>query len=275
MKYRTIDISKSSFLQTYIHSIYEIKTFDEEYVYNCIPNGLIGMSFQTRGDSFYWNDTEWVDIPKACMFGLIKKSTTVKMSRQACDISIGFHPVVLSSFLNIPISEISSVFSDLRFSFPQDKISSFVDKIQCNSSDEILINSIEQFLSEQLKYNIDSQMLFAYRSIKLLETNKVSFLANDLNVSVRTLTNKFNQKIGLSPKELMKLSRINKSLETNLTDTDRLTELSYKLGYYDQSHFIHEFKEAIQMSPLKYFNNKTMIADFYNFGRITSNNFEP
>ncbi|MCP4458506.1 MAG: AraC family transcriptional regulator [Cytophagales bacterium] len=88
---------------------------------------------------------------------------------------------------------------------------------------------------------------------------KVKDLYSTLNVSKSTLEHHFIQEIGLTPKEFCKIEKLNYFIETyKQNQLETLTELSYRCGYYDQSHLIKDFKHFLNTSPKKYF--KSMIA---------------
>jgi transcriptional regulator GlxA family with amidase domain len=64
------------------------------------------------------------------------------------------------------------------------------------------------------------------------------------------LEREFKQKIGISPKQYMRIARLNgvqRLIENNTTQD--FTNISYEGGYADQAHFIREFKTFTGESP--------------------------
>ncbi len=93
----------------------------------------------------------------------------------------------------------------------------------------------------------------------------VSQLSKWFNTSTRSLQRQFRDDIGISPKDLMHIFRINKALRM-MTDNNEsdLSEIGYLSGYYDQSHFIRDIKKITGITPGKLKNNtntKRVIAD--------------
>ncbi len=83
---------------------------------------------------------------------------------------------------------------------------------------------------------------------------KVRDIYHSLNVSKSKLEQHFNKKIGLTPKEFCKIEKINYFINLYREDEDQnLTELTYKCGYYDQSHLIKDFRYFLDVSPKKFF----------------------
>jgi AraC-like DNA-binding protein len=79
---------------------------------------------------------------------------------------------------------------------------------------------------------------------------RVSQICDIFNVTPRSLDRHFKDEIGISPKELLNIFRINKAIRLIFDNPDcDLTRISYLSGYYDQSHFIKEIKKITGISP--------------------------
>ncbi|HEY9559732.1 MAG TPA: helix-turn-helix domain-containing protein, partial [Anseongella sp.] len=63
----------------------------------------------------------------------------------------------------------------------------------------------------------------------------------------------FLAQVGLSPKRYARICRFNMVRELFDKDPSRnWQEVAFSLGYYDQSHFIREFKEFSGKTPHEY-----------------------
>jgi transcriptional regulator GlxA family with amidase domain len=79
-------------------------------------------------------------------------------------------------------------------------------------------------------------------------------LAYEVNTGRRELERKFLEQVGISPKLLARITRFQKVL--NKIETEHInsfTAAAYEGGFYDQSHFIRDFKEFTGYSPNIYF----------------------
>lgn len=80
-----------------------------------------------------------------------------------------------------------------------------------------------------------------------------SRLADTLCVTPRTLERKFSTYLGKSPKQLSRIVRFQETLRDLYTPAPiNLTEVACKYGYYDQAHFIHEFKTFSGCTPVEF-----------------------
>ncbi|MEL6485347.1 MAG: AraC family transcriptional regulator, partial [Bacteroidota bacterium] len=102
---------------------------------------------------------------------------------------------------------------------------------------------------------------------------RVQDIAQKLDISSVTLRNLFDEHVGVTPKELIKITRTHNVLKQCAFFNENLTELCYEFGYFDQSHFIKEFKSVMGITPKAYFKNEQLAFDFYNYGRWLTDNF--
>jgi AraC-like DNA-binding protein len=267
MQYRKINHAHSSFLLKHIAFIYEMVSDGEEVYYKTIPNALIGYSVLLSGSGHYLKENQWEVIPTSSLYGLVKKPTVMRLGAFSRDISIGFNPVLMSQFVNRPMHLVSDGFTDARDIFLNSNIDKLEDELHLARTDVAIISAIEQFLRSCYSKRYDLQLLEAYKNIAELKYNKVDQMSKDLNFSSRTIQTKFNAEIGMTPKDLIKVLRVKNALDINMNDFENLTALTYQLGYFDQSHFIKEFRDILDITPEKYFKNKALISDFYNYER--------
>lgn len=125
---------------------------------------------------------------------------------------------------------------------------------------------IKLFMDRYLKLYYNSKVKNKHENLdKFLITNiiknvgqiKIKELADETNYSVRYINKIFVQEFGLTPKVFSKMMRFQNllsnlnNLELDLFNTD-LTEIAVRLGYYDQSHMIKDFKQFTNTTPNKY-----------------------
>jgi AraC-like DNA-binding protein len=75
-------------------------------------------------------------------------------------------------------------------------------------------------------------------------------------ISSRYLHKLVSQYTGLSPKFHNKINRFQQSLKLITNNRNSLTSIAYDCGYFDQSHFIKDFKSFTGVTPSAYLDNK-------------------
>jgi len=233
-----------------------------------LPEGKIGMVFMLSGNSKVFNGETTLIIQTARIWGLIQKPNFVEISPDIFTFCVVFKPGGLFHFLPpIPMDEIAPASTTLEDIFGKD-IARMEDALfECTTFEERIF-LMEDFLLKNLHVP-NAQINAAVQLIKNAKGNiKIKSLSEHLNISTRQLRNIFNEKIGLSPKQMTRMLRFNNALSFPPSENENMAQYANRLGYYDESHFIYEFKLFAGMTPSKYFKNLSFISDFSNFKRL-------
>lgn len=119
--------------------------------------------------------------------------------------------------------------------------------------DEALV-LLEQWLLERaaaVDLSPSPALLVAERLFESRGQGTVSALADEASLSVRQLERQFHAQIGMTPKQLGRLSRFEAAqqfLQAARTPPS-LTRLAQDLGYADQAHFNREFRAFAERTP--------------------------
>ncbi|MBB6632998.1 helix-turn-helix domain-containing protein [Cohnella thailandensis] len=122
--------------------------------------------------------------------------------------------------------------------------------------DETRARRIERFLLDRLPEK-DEQAELANRIVQSVIDDRnalrVEDVADRYGLSVRSLQRLFSRYVGVSPKWVLKRFRLQEAAERlEKGGAMNWAELSQSLGYYDQAHFIKDFKALLGMSPEEY-----------------------
>lgn len=74
--------------------------------------------------------------------------------------------------------------------------------------------------------------------------------------SQRNLTRKFNELLGMCTEEALLYKKYLRSLDLVHHSDRSFTEIAYRSNFYDQSHFVREFKRYTGLTPKEYRKNK-------------------
>ncbi len=171
-------------------------------------------------------------------------------------IAVRCYPWGAHHFINIPTFN----FLDQSISMEHLWGNEYIDLLEkINVSDSLFskVELVEKFLINQLeKHNPknDDIDLVVHHLRHSSGRATLDEVCADFGYSKRTLERKFRETVGVSPKVFSRLSRflnICHYLEHHRHKS--LSEITYECGYYDQAHFIREFKAFSGMTPRKYF----------------------
>lgn len=98
-------------------------------------------------------------------------------------------------------------------------------------------------------------------------------LAEETHYSTRYLNRVMNEEVGVSPKTFGRIIKFQRAIQLiNSCSELTLTDLCAQTGYYDQAHFIREFKKCAAMTPKEY-RKLIQITDYT--GRMKVKKFDP
>lgn len=135
--------------------------------------------------------------------------------------------------------------------------SELLERSLAASSAEAKLDALESVLSARLGHIADRPHLVAGRAAAEIarhpERCRIAELAEALGLSARRLEQVFHTEVGLTPKAYQRLHRFRRGL----VGIDRAAEIGWarfalERGYYDQSHFIGEFRAHSGLTPSEY-----------------------
>ena len=181
--------------------------------------------------------------------------------RSGC-IAICFYPGAASGFFPLPMNEVSNNVTDLHDLWKH-IADEMTEKVALANNNETRVTIIQQYLLQQLKKNNynDEAMQYCLWQVNVLKGQiSVNELSGKANISERQLGRRFNQYLGLSPKEYVRINRFMHSLtQLKKYPSLSLTEIAYESGYYDQAHFIHDYKAFSGYTPGELIETKDVL----------------
>ncbi len=83
----------------------------------------------------------------------------------------------------------------------------------------------------------------------ILEELNIQDLANNFNISHSFLARSFKKKLGVVPNIYMRSMKLNRALSLMSQKLVSISDISYALGFADQSHFTSSFKKFFHITP--------------------------
>ncbi|HTM99061.1 MAG TPA: helix-turn-helix domain-containing protein [Pedobacter sp.] len=232
-----------------------------------VPDGCMEMIFH-RGDHYrqYLQDGQIIDQPHCFVFGQITKALEIEPTGVTSIFAVRFQPDGFTPFATLPLKQMENKAVSLWELFG-DEGRELEIKILNAESTEARIVLIESFLLARLVAPelINRVIKSSVKTIlKLKGQLSVSELSEKVNINRRQLERRFADTIGLSPKQLAKIIRLQITLNTMLNkDFESLTSLAYEGDYFDQAHFIKDFKEFTGVNPKKFYSTNLKMSSLF------------
>jgi len=235
-----------------------------------VPDGCIEMTFNF-GDKIkrYTSETDFILHPNAMVMGQRTKSYYILPTGDVDTFAICFYPIGFVNFVKTPLDElvdketpIAALFGQAEANALEEQMIQAIDSLQ-------RITIIEAFLLKKMNEKHTISHIVESTVDVLLKTNGTipihTILKDDLSKR-RQLERHFKKQIGISPKQLGKVIRLQASLNLLLNKkSETLTDIAYENEYFDQNHFIKDFKELVGVTPKEFVGNEHMVlsALFY------------
>lgn len=222
------------------------------------PEGGSGLIFNFA-DPLMFNGQAYAQ--PCLLFGATMRTNELSLAGRVDAIGVRFHPAAAYPFFQMPLAELTAQIVDAD-SFALDAgWQALWD--QPNATLPERIDCIEQWLLQRVQsFGVQPNPLrpalqsFASSASSLSLPGTVPQLAeftSALSVGTRQAERWCKQWLGLSPKQWLRICRVEQA-RSLLKDPAQalLTDAAYAAGYYDQAHFIHEFKQVVGLTPGQY-----------------------
>lgn len=229
-----------------------------------IPDGNVEMTFNfADGIKKFVSDDEFIVHPDVMVMGQRTKSYLIAPTGDVNTFAISFFPYGFANLLSFPLKKLTDNEIPLSGIFGEEQALQLENDMKAAENSLERIKIIEDFLLAKLQEKEITKNIVSTTIDALIETNgnaTISKILKENPSKRRQLERKFSKEIGVSPKQLGKVLRMQAALQLMLNENpESLTHVAYETGYYDQAHFIKDFKEFTEISPGDILENKSMI----------------
>jgi AraC-like DNA-binding protein len=196
----------------------------------------------------------------AHVIGIRKQALTISQTGRQHFFCIRFKPGGTYPFFRVPAHLFANSFHSMSDLFGKE-VRELEERLYEAKDNAARIAITDRFLLGKLKGDI-YEVQFAERVMPaLLAGGNIKQVLTDFNVTHKTLGRRFERVLGLSPSELIKIKRFNRAVHTLYSCRyESLTQIGYACGYYDQSHFIREFKQLTGYTPRDFLQEQFTIV---------------
>ncbi len=194
-------------------------------------------------------------------FGQIKKHLDLSLPKDSLNIfGVKFYPWVSNKIWKVDMHYLTNTCLDLmHLELPKMQI--LQEKICLASTVKQRIQLVENYLSPFLSYNNHESL----KPLLVELENNQSLHTIKKYVGIRRLQQRFKNEIGISPKLFLRTVRINAVInEMKLKPKQSLTQVALNYNYFDQAHFIKDFKHFTGINPKLFLKSISPDGDILN-----------
>lgn len=239
-----MEVVPNGYLSKYIYSYWKLQctcklTMPIEI--KLLPNGCVDLMFDKNAASYVY------------VYGYSQKAFKQKIEASPDIFAVRFLPAQINRFFKLPFEEI--YINPIRFNrLMEYEFLELEEKLFSSVTFSERIMIIEDYLKKQLgknEYNINDNLLNAVEMILKMKGNlKLEDISNETSKSSRYIRKLFDESLGISPKKFIRIVRFQNTYKMLLEANNyRHIDLAMENGYYDQAHFIKEFRGFIGETP--------------------------
>lgn len=203
------------------------------------------------------HSTHYESVNAASLKGITSKPALVQMEPTYSHIAVSFFSHSIKALFGIDGYETTDAVLDLHHFCPREVIEKIIEARQ----NHIRIALLEAYLLKQLSMmrTIDWRVVnFSH----LCPSVNYGHQLKSYEISERQFERKFLQSIGFTPSYYKRVLRFEKALyRIQHGHYKSLANLSYELGYADQSHFNREFKQFSSLTPLELIAKNELVKE--------------
>lgn len=234
-------------LQPFIYCYWQLKTthtLDEQFNYRVVADGCIDIFFELSNPA------------ENFVMGFCKQFTEFPLENSFNYVGVRFLPTMFPQLFNINAAELSNRFEALKLVVPE--TAGFIaDHFNPDQSVDTIKKIFDAyFLKRIAQKDFDDDPRLYGAITRILQNFGVLDVEKDLDtgISARQLRRIFEYYIGDTPKTFSKVVRFQNILRAKPSAQSlRQNKLFFDAGYYDQAHFIKEFRNFYGVTPSRAF----------------------
>jgi AraC-like DNA-binding protein len=202
--------------------------------------------------------------------GTMRHAIVIQMGAGALGVGIRFKPGGGAAFFRLPLHELTDETLNLQNLWGQ-CAGELAEQITFTSTASTKIAHLEAFLLRRLDLlsPFNPTLHSAIAAIRQAHGDiTITDLRTNLSLSERQLERGFLQYTGLTPRQFARLTRFRQVVRLLHQPALPLTDVAYRAGYYDQAHFIHDFKALAGLTPREYRREQQDVG-FLQFPTVT------
>lgn len=195
--------------------------------------------------------------------GKVDKYQEVEFRGPLDRFAVVFYPLGLNHFMDEALGvHLKPHYS--RSAYFEKELEEILPKLFEADDIEIKRDLFDEYLRKRFLDFPEKRLLDAFHQIMgSEELPRIQEIAENLNISRRTLLRIFQKHLAYSPKEYLSVIKFRKALLSyqKRSDFPKLTEIAYESQYYDQADFNRQLKNRSGLSPQKLFSHLEIVDD--------------
>lgn len=201
---------------------------------------------------------------ESILIGQVTKPYLFRSTGEVSMLGVRFFPHSAHHFFDIAVNEVNDSAPDLELLWNK-QYRSLRNRIKEAVNIHQTVSMLESFFLKKIKSlkvtARDRYLSYACRTILQGKGNiPINEISGDIGISNRYLERIFQHKTGISPKLFSRVIRFQHTLKY-ISAEYSLTEVALNNGYFDQPHFIRDFKDFTGLAPKDFIHEQHPLTE--------------
>lgn len=260
-----------------LNQFVECFTFYEDVSFNhsierLFPEGVVEVIIDLAEiPKFIYDNNALTEIQTcktAWVSGVRKEFISISVLPYSAMFVIRFRRGMAYPFLQVPIHELDGQVIDADLIFGS-RFGEIREQLLASPSPQAKFGLMEKYLSERSKNILAIPPVVSFGIQQILQnptTTQINLLADKTGYSHKHFLSLFTKYVGLTPKQFLRVMKFQQTLQSiEQTSIPNWSQLALECGYYDQAHFINDFRSFSGLTPNEYMIKK---GEYFNYVAI-------
>lgn len=215
------------------------------------PSQFVDLLFPLTENGFFHNGNHLIT---SCLEGIMLKPVYLRIPPFSRMMGIRFYGAGFYPFFPTLGKDILNK----NIPFPVQKYEKLIHQIFLAKNDSTFLEATNQLLNQMYEPTRDKETQLLKEFYFNLRSNQpyqnIEDFCRETGTNYTSLNRTFSKILGITPKKFDRLIKFRKALDKLVRTPDKLSSIGVDSGYFDQPHFIKEFKFFMDMSPSEYLN---------------------
>lgn len=206
--------------------------------------------------------------------GVSTRFGVIDTVEQECVAGVCFRPGGTLPFFPMPADHLCDAGIPLEFAWDRGRAARLREQVLAAPTPAGKLDALERAMADAWKYRVcDRAIEFALQRLGgQPHAANVAAVADRVGLSSKRLAVRFKSAVGMPPKRYCRILRF--QLALGCAEGGRQvdwTRIALDCGYFDQAHFIHDFRSFAGMTPTGYDAGRTQFRNHVHFLQADSN----
>jgi AraC-like DNA-binding protein len=200
--------------------------------------------------------------------GVWSRYQVIDTSEQECVAGVAFKPGGTVPFMRVPAHEMSDADIPLEALWGRDRTAILRERLLEGGSVDEKLDALEAALREMwASRGLHPAVTYALAAFDRTPlTTSVAAVTDAIGLSAKRFIERFKSEVGVAPKRYCRIRRFQRAvcLANRGRDVDWVS-VALDCGYFDQAHFIHDFRAFAGLTPTGYQGARTLFQNHVKF----------